>query len=109
MLRMPYALTIATLLFLTAAPSLRAAEPDADQEGFTALFNGRDLAGWTKRGGDATYEVEEGAIVGRSTVPATPNTWVPVPYFNRTLSLPQRRPASSIVQEYVASPAGSIA
>lgn len=35
------------------------------------LFNGKDLSGWTKRGGAATYAVEDGAIVGRSA----PNTW----------------------------------
>jgi len=29
------------------------------------LFNGRDLSGWTKRGGGATYSVEDGCIVGR--------------------------------------------
>jgi hypothetical protein len=39
------------------------------------LFNGKDLSGWTKRGGDATYAVESGEIVGRS-VPNTPNTFL---------------------------------
>jgi hypothetical protein len=39
------------------------------------IFNGRDLTGWTKRGGDATYAVENGEIVGRS-VPDTPNTFL---------------------------------
>jgi hypothetical protein len=39
------------------------------------LFNGRDLTGWTKRGGDAQYVVEDGMIVGRS-VPDTPNTFL---------------------------------
>lgn len=29
------------------------------------LFNGHDLTGWTKHGGDATYTVEDGCIVGR--------------------------------------------
>jgi hypothetical protein len=36
-----------------------------------SLFDGRDLTGWTKRGGAATYAAEDGAIVGRSV----PNTW----------------------------------
>ena len=29
------------------------------------LFNGHDLDGWTKHGGDATYAAEDGCIVGR--------------------------------------------
>jgi hypothetical protein len=39
------------------------------------LFNGKDLTGWTRRGGAATYAVEDGVIVGRS-VPNTPNTFL---------------------------------
>ena len=39
------------------------------------LFNGKNLEGWTKRGGDAKYAVENGEIVGRS-VPNTPNTFL---------------------------------
>ena len=39
------------------------------------LFNGKDFSGWTKRGGDATYSIENGEIVGRS-VPNTPNTFL---------------------------------
>ncbi len=39
------------------------------------LFDGKTLEGWTKKGGAATYEVSEGAIVGRSA-PNTPNTFL---------------------------------
>jgi hypothetical protein len=39
------------------------------------IFNGKDFSGWTKRGGDATYAVENGEIVGRS-MPSTPNTFL---------------------------------
>lgn len=39
------------------------------------LFNGENLDGWTRRGGEATYTVEDGAIVGRSK-PNTPNTFL---------------------------------
>jgi hypothetical protein len=39
------------------------------------IFNGKDLKGWTKRGGKATYAVENGEIVGRS-VPNTSNTFL---------------------------------
>ena len=45
-------------------------------EGFTPLFNGHDLTGWSKRGGSAVYEVENGSIVGKCT-PNTPgNTFL---------------------------------
>ena len=39
------------------------------------LFNGRDLTGWTKHGGNATYTVEEGCIVGHAAVNTT-NTFL---------------------------------
>src|SRR6187551_558383 len=39
------------------------------------LFNGKDLSGWTKRGGNGTYTVENGEIVGRSA-PNTTNTFL---------------------------------
>ena len=43
--------------------------------GWQDLFNGRDLAGFTQRGGKATYTVEEGAIVGTSVM-NTPNSFL---------------------------------
>jgi hypothetical protein len=39
------------------------------------LFNGQDLSGWVRRGGKATYTVENGEIVGHS-VSGTPNTFL---------------------------------
>jgi hypothetical protein len=39
------------------------------------IFNGKDFKGWTKKGGEATYAVEDGVVVGRS-VPNTPNTFM---------------------------------
>ena len=45
------------------------------QDGWTPLFNGKDLDGWVQRGGKADYKVEDGAIVGRS-VPKTPNSFL---------------------------------
>lgn len=39
------------------------------------LFNGENLDGWTQRGGEAKYTVEEGVIVG-TTVPKTPNSFL---------------------------------
>ena len=46
-----------------------------EREGWTALFNGRSLNGWTKLGGKAQYKVEGGAIVGVSTL-GQPNTFL---------------------------------
>jgi 3-keto-disaccharide hydrolase len=60
-------LFLATLL-LGSASAAFAAEP-------IDLFNGHDLAGWTKRGGNATYTVEDGCIVGHSA-PDTSNTFL---------------------------------
>jgi hypothetical protein len=39
------------------------------------IFNGKDLTGWKKRGGNATYRVENGEIVGTSA-PNTTNTFL---------------------------------
>lgn len=56
----------------SAAPSVGVFETD----GFTSLFNGKDLSGWKARGGFATYGVEDGLIVGRCE-PGTPgNTFL---------------------------------
>ena len=44
-------------------------------EGWTDLFNGKDIEGWVQRGGKAGYVVEDGCIVGTSTL-NTPNTFL---------------------------------
>ncbi len=56
------------LIFLALVVQARTSEPHD-------LFNGRDFAGWVKRGGNATYTIEGGEIVGTS-VPDTPNTFL---------------------------------
>jgi len=38
-------------------------EPDLSA-GFTSLFNGTDLSGWTPKGGTSTFEVRDGLLVG---------------------------------------------
>ena len=50
------------------------AEPSLE-EGFSELFNGKDLTGWTAKGGKAKFEVKDGAIVG-TVVPDTPSTYL---------------------------------
>lgn len=47
----------------------------AAADGWVPLFNGRDLDGWTQRGGKARYTIEDGAIVGHSVVD-TDNTFL---------------------------------
>ncbi len=61
-------------LLLTACTSPQKAETPPD-DGFVALFNGRDLEGWTQRGGQAVYRVEDGCIVG-ATRPDQPNSFL---------------------------------
>lgn len=61
--------------FVIAAGTLMAAETFAGEKGFVSLFNGKNLKGWVKRGGEAKYHVKDGVIVG-TTVPKTPNTFL---------------------------------
>lgn len=58
-----------SILLITACSTAFAAD------GWTALFNGKDLDGWVQRGGVAKYVVEDGAIVGTSTM-NTPNSFL---------------------------------
>ncbi len=48
---------------------------NAQSADWTLLFDGQSLDGWTQRGGQATYAVKNGEIVG-STVPNTPNSFL---------------------------------
>ena len=58
------AAALALVLSFIPAPTARAA---ADDDGFTPLFNGKDLAGWVKPDDpNASFTVENGEIVGRT-------------------------------------------
>ncbi|MBL9199000.1 MAG: DUF1080 domain-containing protein [Opitutaceae bacterium] len=59
-------------LLLTFAPLAFAAEKSP---ALKPLFDGKTLAGWTVKGGTATYRVEDGVIVGR-TVEGSKNTFL---------------------------------
>ncbi len=59
-------------LLLLALATLSSPAAAAD---WTPLFNGKDLTGWTQRGGKAEYRVENGEIIGVS-VPKTPNSFL---------------------------------
>ena len=47
----------------------------ADEKGFVPLFDGKTLDGWTKKGGPATYRLEDGCIVGECQ-PGPTNTFL---------------------------------
>lgn len=61
----------AVLLTLAATAVLTAAEEGK----WMNLFDGKTLDGWTVRSGQATYRVENGEIVGRTTE-GSPNTFL---------------------------------
>ena len=64
------------MIFVLALAPIGASSCIADESPQSVeLFNGKDLSGWTKRGGDAAYSVEDGVIVGRSK-PNTSNTFL---------------------------------
>lgn len=56
-----------------AAPAF--ADHHEKGEGWTALFNGKDLSGFTQRNGKATYEVVDSTIVG-TTAKGSPNSFL---------------------------------
>jgi hypothetical protein len=62
-----------TLVFiLLVAFGLAAA---VDESGWVSLFDGKTLEGWSVKGGEAKYKVEDGAIVG-TTVERSANTFL---------------------------------
>lgn len=63
-----------TLLFAGLLAAL-STTLSAQGDGWTSLFDGETLAGWTQRNGTATYEVQDGAIVG-TTVKGSPNSFL---------------------------------
>jgi len=66
---LPAVLAVAAAL-LTAC----AFAADQDEAGFVPLFDGQSLAGWKQAGGQATYSVDDGCIVG--TVGPGPNSFL---------------------------------
>ena len=54
------------LVALCAAAMLQTLTLPLNAQEWTPLFNGKNLKGWTQRGGKATYKVKDGAIVGYS-------------------------------------------
>lgn len=63
--------TIACALSLAMAATAQA----DDNDGFHPLFDGKTLNGWTQKNGTATYRVEDGTIVGK-TSEGSPNSFL---------------------------------
>lgn len=74
--RIQFVCLVVTGLWLMSIvlPLLFAGQSESS-EGFRPLFDGRSLEGWVQHGGEATYEIEDGVIVGIS-VPDTPNSFL---------------------------------
>ncbi len=62
---------VAWLFLLTALSAL----PCHAEDGWIVMFHGKALEGWTQKNGWATYQVQEGAIVGR-TAEGSPNSFL---------------------------------
>ena len=66
-------LRVYLVIVLAAAVSPFGKSVSADE--WATLFNGKDIEGWEQKGGEATYKVEDGCIVG-TTKPRTPNSFL---------------------------------
>lgn len=71
------ALVVVAGTWLSFGPAVTAEKPtdSPPAAGWVNLFNGKDLTGWVRRGGQANYKVENGEIVG-SSVPNTGNSFL---------------------------------
>lgn len=49
--------------------------PDIDQGDWKPIFNGENLKNWVQRNGTATYRVEDGVVVGKTSV-GSPNSFM---------------------------------
>ncbi len=66
-----------TILLTTALLGLTASISLADKDaGWTSLFNGKDLSGWTQLNGTATYVVEDGGVIRGKTTEGSPNSFL---------------------------------
>ncbi|NWK57488.1 DUF1080 domain-containing protein [Verrucomicrobiaceae bacterium N1E253] len=63
------------LASLLAASVLASPLLSAEDTGFTSIFDGKTLNGWTQKNGTATYEVKDGTIVG-TTKKGSPNSFL---------------------------------
>lgn len=63
------------LVVLAVTGLLASAASAVEAQEWESLFDGKTLAGWTQKNGTATYRVEDGAIVGK-TSEGSPNSFL---------------------------------
>ena len=63
------------LAIMTAVGCTASGSKDQADAPWEPLFNGKDLSGWTQKGGKANYEVKDGMVIG-STVHNTANSFM---------------------------------
>ncbi|TRX46451.1 DUF1080 domain-containing protein [Fulvivirga sp. M361] len=66
---------LSLLMLMNVAVLLLSCTPEKDVAPWRTLIVGESLEGWEKKGGDATYRVEGGQVVG-TTLAGTPNTFL---------------------------------
>ena len=71
---MKICLTLCLTVLMAGTFAMAADQPEVE-EGFTRIFDGKSLAGWTQKNGTATYRVEDGAIIGK-TSKGSPNSFL---------------------------------
>ncbi len=63
------------LMLTIGVAALIGAAALAEESEWTSLFDGKSLDGWIQKNGTATYRVEDGTIVGKTT-PGSPNSFL---------------------------------
>jgi len=75
-MRIPFALLAITAVFVSLYTGVKTSQADPPEgDGWIELFDGASLDGWEILSGNATYTVEDGAIVG-TTKEGSPNTFL---------------------------------
>ena len=66
---------LTAILLIVVAAAAGSFGKSASAGEWATLFNGKDIKSWEQKGGKATYQVEDGCLVG-TTKPNTPNTFL---------------------------------
>lgn len=69
--RRPYRSAFFVAVFVAVAANFAM----ADEDGWVELFDGETLEGWTQRNGEAVYRVQDGRIMGTTSV-GSPNSFL---------------------------------
>ena len=67
--------TLSLFAFVIAATCCLSLHAQEAPEGFTAIFDGQSLEGWTQKNGAGTFEVEDKVIKG-TTAEGSPNSFL---------------------------------